>query len=421
MQLEVRPCASTAEFAAAASMIEQYVGEVVDIERAERYLRIVPLERMHAAFDGSNVVGAAGAHRFDLSVPGARVQCAGITSVGVQPTHRRRGVLRSLMRAQLDAVHARGEPIAALWSSEETIYERFGYGLASWSGQIAVPRDRARFAHPLEDGGTIRLVEPDEARTLLPPVWQELMTQRPGVFSRSPEWWELRVVADRPERRGGAGPKRFVVAEREGAVRGYAIYRHKPSWEQGVPAGELRVWEAIGADARATAALWRYLLDVDWTATIHASLLPPDQSAPTPRRRAASPPLPPRRRPLDPARGRPGCARGSHVRSRRAARPRADGLVLPVERRPLATRRQWCDGDGRGARPSARRRRARLGLPRRDLVSRARGCAPHRGAPDGRRRTRRRALPRGGASLVPRDLLTALSPDRGSGRTRLSG
>jgi predicted acetyltransferase len=276
MQLEVRPCASTAEFAAAASMIEQYVGEVVDIERAERYLRIVPLARMHAAFDGSNVVGAAGAHRFDLSVPGARVQCAGITSVGVQPTHRRRGVLRSLMRAQLDAVHARGEPIAALWSSEETIYERFGYGLASWSGQIAVPRDRARFAHPLEDGGTIRLVEPDEARTLLPPVWQELMTQRPGVFSRSPEWWELRVVADRPERRGGAGPKRFVVAEREGAVRGYAIYRHKPSWEQGVPAGELRVWEAIGADARATAALWRYLLDVDWTATIHASLLPPD-------------------------------------------------------------------------------------------------------------------------------------------------
>jgi predicted acetyltransferase len=276
MQLEVRPCASTAEFAAAASMIEQYVGEVVDIERAERYLRIVPLERMHAAFDGSNVVGAAGAHRFDLSVPGARVQCAGITSVGVQPTHRRRGVLRSLMRAQLDAVHARGEPIAALWSSEETIYERFGYGLASWSGQIAVPRERARFAHPLEDGGTIRLVEPDEARTLLPPVWQELMTQRPGVFSRSPEWWELRVVADRPERRGGAGPKRFVVAEREGAVRGYAIYRHKPSWEQGVPAGELRVWEAIGADARATAALWRYLLDVDWTATIHASLLPPD-------------------------------------------------------------------------------------------------------------------------------------------------
>jgi predicted acetyltransferase len=180
------------------------------------------------------------------------------------------------MRAQLDAVHARGEPIAALWSSEETIYERFGYGLASWSGQIAVPRERARFAHPLEDGGTIRLVEPDEARTLLPPVWQELMTQRPGVFSRSPEWWELRVVADRPERRGGAGPKRFVVAEREGAVRGYAIYRHKPSWEQGVPAGELRVWEAIGADARATAALWRYLLDVDWTATIHASLLPPD-------------------------------------------------------------------------------------------------------------------------------------------------
>jgi len=261
---------------AAGSAIEQYVGESIDAERAERYLRLVPLERMHAALEEGRVVGGAGAHRFELSVPGGRVRCAGITAVGVYPTHRRRGVLRALMRAQLDDVHERREPAAALWASEETIYGRFGYGLASWSGQIDAPRDRAQFAHPLERSGTIRLVEPDEARTLLPPVWEELMAQRPGVFSRSPEWWELRVIADRKEHRDGAGPKRFVVAERDGAARGYAVYRHRPRWEHGVPAGELRVWEAIGTDAQATAELWRYLLDVDWTARIHANLLPPD-------------------------------------------------------------------------------------------------------------------------------------------------
>jgi len=34
------------------------------------------------------------------------------------------------MREQLTDVRERGEPIAALWASEETIYGRFGYGLA---------------------------------------------------------------------------------------------------------------------------------------------------------------------------------------------------------------------------------------------------------------------------------------------------
>lgn len=276
MKLEVRPCASTEEYMAATSAIEQYAGEEVDAGRAGRYLRLLPLERMHAAFDDGRVVGGAGAHTFDLSVPGGRVACAGITAVGVYPTHRRRGVLRALMRAQLDDVRARGEPLAALWASEETIYERFGYGVASWSGEITAPRDRGQFAHPLDRRGTIRLVEADEAGALLPPIWDELRAQRPGVFSRSPVWWELRVIADRAERRDGAGPKRFVVAERDGDVRGYAIYRHKPRWNQGVAAGELRVWEAIGADPQATAELWRYLLDVDWTATIHAGMLPPD-------------------------------------------------------------------------------------------------------------------------------------------------
>ena len=56
---------------------------------------------------------------FRLSVPGGSVACCGTTVVGVTPTHRRRGVLSALMRGHLDDAHERGEPIAALWASEE--------------------------------------------------------------------------------------------------------------------------------------------------------------------------------------------------------------------------------------------------------------------------------------------------------------
>ena len=48
------------------------------------------------------------------------------------------------------------------------------------------------------------------------------------------------------------------------------------SWEAGVSTGRLAVLEAIAAEGQATAEIWRYLLDIDWAATITASLLPID-------------------------------------------------------------------------------------------------------------------------------------------------
>lgn len=54
----------------------------------------------HGAFDGEQAVGAAGAHDFSLTVsPGRSVATAGLTMVGVLPTHRRHGVLAALMNS----------------------------------------------------------------------------------------------------------------------------------------------------------------------------------------------------------------------------------------------------------------------------------------------------------------------------------
>ena len=103
------------------------------------------LDRAIAAYAGDRVVGTAGIFTFDLSIPGGRMPAAGVTMVGVHPTHRRRGILTAMMRAQLDAIHARGEPLAILWASEATIYGRFGYGLATFKASIEIERARAGF------------------------------------------------------------------------------------------------------------------------------------------------------------------------------------------------------------------------------------------------------------------------------------
>ena len=108
MSFEVRPCRDLTEYDGALMSIAQYFGNEPDPARPERFSRLLPVDRMHAAWEDGVVVGGAGAFPFKLSVPGGAVQCAGTTAVGVAPTNRRRGVLRSMMRAQLDDAHERG-------------------------------------------------------------------------------------------------------------------------------------------------------------------------------------------------------------------------------------------------------------------------------------------------------------------------
>jgi predicted acetyltransferase len=275
MSFDVQPCADLDEFSQAVFAIGQYFLLEPSSERIERFSKNLPIERMHAAREDGRIVGGAGAFPFEMSVPGRTVSTAGVTVVGTYPTHRRRGVLRAMMRAQLDDVHERGEPVAALFASEETIYGRFGYGMASYMGEASLPRE-AQFAVPLDARGRVRLVEKEEALELFPQVWEAVRPQIPGMLGRTRSWWEYRILFDPPDNRDGGGPKRLVVLEADDGAEGYAVYRHRPKWEDGVPVGEVEVIEAIAHDGRPTAELWRFLLDIDWAARITAWLLPVD-------------------------------------------------------------------------------------------------------------------------------------------------
>ncbi len=271
---DVRPCADQDEYSRAIGAIGQYFNPPPSEELLELFSRTLPHERMHAAFEDGQIVGGAGAFPFELSVPGGSLPCAGVTAVGVHPTHRRRGVLRSMMDVQLRDVHERGEPIAALWASEETIYGRFGYGLAAWAGELKVPHEWDAFAEPHELGGKTRFVTPDEARELFPPIYEAVRRERPGMTSRNETWWEDRQLR-LPEYEADA-PRRFVVLELDGDPLGYAIYRTHFSFEGGLPASRLVVREALGATPQAMAAIWRFLLDVDWMSVVEVPYAPPD-------------------------------------------------------------------------------------------------------------------------------------------------
>jgi predicted acetyltransferase len=250
--------------------------EELQPDEAERDERVLERERMYAAYDGRTMVGTAADFRLALTVPGGELTAAGVTLVGVLPTHRRRGVLTRLMRAELDAVAERGEPLAILWSSEAPIYGRFGYGMATLGARLEADRDRMRFRGDPPAAGSVRLVDEAEAAGVLPPIYERVRRETPGMFERTESWWTNYRLPDPEQHRRGAGPRYFAVLELDGVDEAYARYRVKHDWQDGVPTSSLRVIEAIATSPVAGRELWRYLFGVDLVQTLEAFHLPAD-------------------------------------------------------------------------------------------------------------------------------------------------
>jgi predicted acetyltransferase len=206
-------------------------GEAVTDTEFEHDREVFELDRLIGAVDGDTWVGAGGAYSFRLTVPGGEIPVAGITMVGVAPSHRRRGILRSMMRWLLDQARERGEPVAILWASEGAIYPHLGFGMSCVLASMDIERHRTGFARPAEPLGRIRLIEPDEAMRLMPPVYDAVRVRTPGEITRPETKWRVQYVADTPSYSASLGPKFLAVLEVDGVVTGLDPAAERALWE----------------------------------------------------------------------------------------------------------------------------------------------------------------------------------------------
>ncbi|HSM01352.1 MAG TPA: GNAT family N-acetyltransferase [Acidimicrobiia bacterium] len=226
----------------------------------------VELDRSMAAVDDGRIVATGGAVTFQMVVPGGSlVGAAGLTMITVQPTHRRRGLLRRMIERHFDDAAARGEPVSILWASESSIYGRFGYGVAVEARDLTIARSDGRLRSDVPGArGHVRLHDADEARPIVEKIYRMASVEAgiPGSLVRRNADWD--GYFDDPEhRRKGATRLHFAIYHVEGEARGYVRYRLKSSWSAAGPDGTVMVHDLQALDGDAYAALWRYLFSID--------------------------------------------------------------------------------------------------------------------------------------------------------------
>jgi predicted acetyltransferase len=234
-------------------------------------------ERSLAAFDGDKIIGTTSVMSFDLIVPGGEVSAAGVTDAAVLPSHRRRGVLSSLMNAQLAGISSGAEPVAALFASESAIYGRYGFGPASGEFRYVIKRGEGLLDIP-SDPAPLRIAGPKEVAADLKQVHDAVRATRPGMLSRSQAYWEV-MLGDPAFTRDGSSAMRCVLAEDASGPRGYALYSARPNWgENGVPAQVLDVRELFAVDRDAGTTLWADLLSRDLVGEVRVRSRPVDDA-----------------------------------------------------------------------------------------------------------------------------------------------
>ena len=178
--------------------------------------------RTVGAFAGGQLVGTADASTSRLTLPGGTiVGHAAVSHIGVLPSFTRKGIATDLVRHQLQDMAARGEVVATLRASEATIYERYGYGVASSSQSVEVQTARAVLRPGVGTGGPVRLLDAAEAWDVLPRIYSDNRPSRPGTIDRPPVWWRgLRLRSE-----SASGPSYVAVHGEPGSETGFARYR----------------------------------------------------------------------------------------------------------------------------------------------------------------------------------------------------
>jgi predicted acetyltransferase len=215
------------------------------------------------AWDPEYPVATYATHRKTLNVGGGKLLPAHlITAVTVRGTHRRRGLLRRMISADLARAKTDGMAIAALTASEATIYGRFGFGPAAHHRSIELDTGPKFALHGADSGmtGVVEIADPVVLLDLEPALFDRLHAGSFGSVGRQDAYRYLASGAwtyEQPDL--DKAVRAAVHYGSDGKPDGYVSYKFT-GWE--TPA-TVEVRDLLACTEEAYLALWRYLGSID--------------------------------------------------------------------------------------------------------------------------------------------------------------
>lgn len=257
--IEVRPIAA-GEIGCFLDVFDAAWGFARDDGQRRHTAAVVAAESPLGAFAEGGMAGTVMSFAMELTVPGqVQVPMAGVSYVAVHPLRRRRGVLRALMRSQLDDLHARGVLLAGLGASEAGIYGRFGYGPATWDSSWQLARGAARGLADGADGCQLEMTDAPAARELVPALHEQARQRQVGDVRTYPARWHDLAGDGAPP-----GTQFLLCRDDDGRPAGYAIYRIQREERYSAHASVI-VDHLIALTGAAYRSLWAQLADLDLT------------------------------------------------------------------------------------------------------------------------------------------------------------
>ncbi|MEY9908582.1 putative acetyltransferase [Catenulispora sp. MAP12-49] len=246
--------------------------------RRELFAADIAAGRMIAAYDGDRVVGTFANYQNTVTVPGgAAIPAAAVSSVSVAQSHRRRGILSSMMASALRQSADAGEPLSILIPAEWPIYGRFGYGHSTDEVRYRFDSKRCAPARPLP--GTVDYASAEEWLQEAPAVYDRLRAATPGAIERRNQWWEREAGLLTHDGKPTDKDQLFALYRDEsGTVRGSACYEVKAGGWEGFIADDSATAYFAAEGPVARVRLLQFLWEQDWITTFDVHKFPADDS-----------------------------------------------------------------------------------------------------------------------------------------------
>ncbi|GAA4793459.1 GNAT family N-acetyltransferase [Actinomycetospora chlora] len=234
-------------------------------------------QRLRGVYEPGDTAPVATLRSWDarMSVPGGEVAADAVTSIGVRATHRRRGLLRAVLVDDLAEAARAGTPVAALTSTQGSLYERFGFGVATWTRALRLDTRAAVFRDP-GPTGRLRTLDPAGFAAAAAPLQDRARRRHPGAMDRSAASWTTLIS-------GGVydSSPRYAVgwSDATGRPAGYVVYGVAEGWWS-TGSATLAVHDLQATTPESYRELWRHLCSLDLAGTVTWSEASVDEPLP---------------------------------------------------------------------------------------------------------------------------------------------